>query len=115
MVRIPSLFLETILTEIFAGPLSSTAAPTSPRKSLEDRLLEFPHLSGRSALTSAIASVFRPIGQYFGFTVFPGDDPAVQGELKLAARFIERCFTVDPAARPTATELLQDEWFHSST
>jgi serine/threonine protein kinase len=27
------------------------------------------------------------------------------------ARFLERCFVLDPALRPTASELLQDPYF----
>jgi serine/threonine-protein kinase SRPK3 len=33
-------------------------------------------------------------------------------ELAPAANFIRRCLTIDPSARPTAKELLEDEWLN---
>jgi serine/threonine-protein kinase SRPK3 len=32
------------------------------------------------------------------------------GELRPAADFMRRCLTIDPVTRPTANELLEDEW-----
>ncbi|KAI9058645.1 kinase-like protein [Trametes sanguinea] len=34
-------------------------------------------------------------------------------DIAAIARFLRRCFTIDPQRRPTASELLQDEWFRS--
>ena len=31
-------------------------------------------------------------------------------DARSAAAFIKRCLALDPAARPSVTELLQDEW-----
>jgi serine/threonine protein kinase len=36
--------------------------------------------------------------------------PCDEAELLRASRFITRCLTVDPTLRPTAAELLKDEW-----
>jgi serine/threonine-protein kinase SRPK3 len=33
-----------------------------------------------------------------------------QRDIPAAAGFILRCLTIDPSARPTALELLDDEW-----
>jgi serine/threonine protein kinase len=87
-----------------AGPLAvARPAKTSIHEGLRE-LVEWHRKANAPSMVGRLWNMFSST---------PSKDDATpydEAELLRASRFITRCLTVDPTLRPTATELLKDEW-----
>jgi serine/threonine protein kinase len=86
------------------GPLG-VARPA--KTSIHEGLRDLTGLHGKANAPSRVGRLWNMFS-----SAPPKDDAKTydDAELLFASRFITRCLTVDPILRPTAAELLKDEW-----